>query len=76
MARPKPYFYLIDGLNDENAPIIKKGLQVVGDIQEVQVSVRRSMIEALAYRDVEDHIRLACDVAGVHFRARARLKTP
>ena len=49
------------------------GLQVIADITDIQVSVGRSMIETLAYRDVEDQVRLACDVAGVIFRARARL---
>lgn len=72
MARAKPFYYLVDGLTEENARVILKGLEVVADITEVQVSVSRSMVEALALRDVEPQVRLACDVAGVHFRARAR----
>lgn len=72
MPRAKPFFYLVDGLTSESAAVIKKGLDVVGDIKEVNVSVARSMVEALAFRDVEDQVRLACKVANVHFRARAK----
>lgn len=73
MARAKPFFYLVDGLTDEKAHIIRKGLEIIADVSEVKVSVGRSMIETVAFRNVEDQVRLACDVAGVHFRARARL---
>ena len=73
MPRAKPFYYLVDGLTDEKAHIIKLGLDVIADVKEVQVSVGRNMIETLAFRDVEDQVRLACDVADVHFRTRARL---
>lgn len=73
MPRAKPFYYLVDGLTDENATIIKRGLDVIPYIKEVQVRVGRSMVETLAFRDVEDQVRLACEVASVHFRARARL---
>jgi len=72
MARAKPYFYLVDGLTADSALIIKKGLDVIAEITEVNISVSRSMIEAHAFRDVEDQVRLACKVAKVHFRARAK----
>lgn len=72
MPRAKRFYYLVDGLTDENATIIKRGLDVIPYIKEVQVSVGRSMVETLTFRDVEDQVRLACKVAGVHFRARAR----
>jgi hypothetical protein len=73
MPRAKPFYYLVDGLTDEKANIIRHGLGVVADVKEVQVSVGRNMIETLAFRDVENQVRLACDVAKVHFRTRARL---
>ena len=73
MSRAKPFYYLVDGLTDEKAHIIRKGLEIISDVSEVKVSVSRSMIETLAFHNVEDQVRLACDVAGVHFRARARL---
>jgi hypothetical protein len=72
MARAKLYYYLVDGLTTDNAAIMKKGLDTIGDIKEVHVSVGRSMVEALAYRDVEDQVRLACKVAHVQFRSRAK----
>lgn len=73
MPRAKQYYYLVDGLTDESAQIVRRGLAVVGDVTDVQVSVGRSMVEVLAYRDVEAQVRLACDVAGITYRARARL---
>jgi hypothetical protein len=73
MPRAKPFYYLVDGLTDEKALLIKRGLGVVADVKGVEVNVGRNMIEALAFRDVEDQVRLACDVAKVHFRTRARL---
>ena len=72
MPRAKPYYYLVDGLTEESARVVKKGLDVISDIKEVQVSVARSMVETLSFRDIEDQVRLACDVAGVHYRARAK----
>ena len=73
MPRAKQYYYLVDGLTDDTARIIKHGMSIVGDVKDVQVSVGRSMVEVLAYRDVEAQVRLACDVARVTYRARARL---
>ena len=73
MPRAKPYYYLVDGLTDEKALIMKRSLGIVADIKEVQVSVGRNMVEVLAFREVEDRVRLACDVAGVRFRIRARI---
>ena len=73
MPRAKPFFYLVDGLNDEKALVMKKGLDLVADVKEVQVSAARGMVEVLATRDVEASVRVACDVAGVHFRARAKV---
>lgn len=71
MPRTKPYFYLVDGLTDDRARIIHKGLSIIGDIAEVQVDVTRSMVRIQGYRDVQDQVKLACDVAGAHFRSRA-----
>jgi hypothetical protein len=73
MPRGRQYYYLVDGLTDESARIVRRGLEVIGDVTAVDVSVARSMVEVRAYRDVEAQVRLACDVAGVTFRARARL---
>jgi len=72
MPRAKQFYYVIDGLDDESALVIKKGLSVVGDVKDVQVNVGRGMAEVQAYRDVEAQVRLACDVAGVTFRTRAK----
>jgi 5-methylthioribose kinase len=72
MSLGKIYYYLVDGLTEEKADIIVKGLSVIPGVGEVTVSLTRSMIEAQALRDVEAQVRLACDVAGAKFRTRVK----
>jgi len=73
MPNGRWYYYLVDGLTDGTAAIIRKGLAIIPDIRETQVSVAQSMIEVRASRDVEAQVRVACDVAGIKFRTRARI---
>ena len=73
MPRAKPYYYLVDKLTADKADILDRSLRTVADIAEVNISVGRSMIEVSAYRDVEAQVRLACDVAKVIYRTRARV---
>lgn len=72
MAKPKPYYYLVDRLTDGKADIIRKGLLVIRDIASVNVSVAQSMVEVISFRDVESEVKLACDVAQVTYRTRAK----
>jgi hypothetical protein len=72
MFGKRRYVYLVDGLTDERAAVMRNSLGIVGEIATVQIAASRSMIEVEASRDVEDQIRVACDVAGVHFRTRIR----
>lgn len=73
MFGPRTYHYLVDGLTDDKAVILHKSLSIVPDVKSVRVSVGRSTIEIEARRDLADQVQLACDVAGVHFRTRAKL---
>ncbi len=73
MLRKKTFHYLVDGLTEEKAIVLHKSLSVIPEIRSVQVSVGRSTVEVEAARDVADQVRLACDVANVHYRTRARL---
>lgn len=73
MPKTKPYFYLVEKLTKEKADILHRSLRIVAGIEDLNVSVGRSMVELTALRDVEDEVRLACDVAKVVYRTRAKL---
>ena len=73
MLRKKTFHYLVDGLTEEKAVVLRKSLSVIPEVRSAQVSVGRSTVEVEAARDVADQVRLACDVANVHYRTRARL---
>ena len=70
MPRKRRYVYVADSLTDAKAVIIKKSLTVVSAISSVQITPSRSTIEVESTRDVEDQVRLACNVAGARYRAR------
>lgn len=72
MFGPKSFTYIVDGLTDASAAVIKKSLSIVADIRTVAVDAGRGTVEVKAHRDVEDNVRVACDVAGVAFRTRLR----
>ncbi|MFP4114467.1 MAG: hypothetical protein ACOC2Y_06460 [Spirochaetota bacterium] len=73
MFGPRKFHYLVDGLTDQRAALIRRSLSVIPEIRSVQISVGRSTIEVEATRDVADQVRLAADVAGAHYRTRARI---
>ncbi len=72
MFGPKSYFYIVDGLTAASGETIRKSLSIVADIKSVSVDPGRGTVEVKAFRDVEDNVRLACEVAGVTFRTRLR----
>jgi len=73
MFGKKTYHYVVDGLTDSSAVVLRKSLATVPEIRNAVVHVGRGTIEVDATRDVSDEIRLACDVAGVAYRTQARL---
>jgi hypothetical protein len=73
MFRPKPFVYLVDGLDEAKAAQLKRNLEMVADIKRVAVDVGRSTVETLAYRNVEDNVKVACDVAKVRYRTRLQV---
>ncbi len=72
MFGKKVYRYIVDGLTDSKAVLLRKSLSIVSSIRSVAVDVGRGTVEADATRDVEQDVRVACDVAGVKFRTRLR----
>lgn len=67
------FYYIVDRLNEEKATLLAKSLRIIPDVKSVSVSAARGMVEIEAKRDMEQQVRLACDVAGATFRARAKM---
>lgn len=67
------FYYIVDRLNEEKATMLAKSLRIIPDVKAVSVSAARGMVEIEAKRDLEPQVRLACDVAGATFRARAKM---
>jgi hypothetical protein len=72
MAKNKSFYYIIDGLNEEKGELLKKALSPVTDIQSITVRSREGLLEIIAPRNVEQEVKIACDVAGTTFRLRAK----
>jgi hypothetical protein len=51
---------------------MEKGLRAIPDIYEVVVSPNRGVVEVRARKDVEDQIRIACDIAKARFRTKMK----
>ncbi|HUV07021.1 MAG TPA: hypothetical protein VMX75_04775 [Spirochaetia bacterium] len=64
----RSFYYLIDNLNTERAVKIKNALRVIPFIKQSNIRVNKGMIEVIATKNVEDQIRMACDIAGATFR--------
>lgn len=72
MPRGKRYAYIVDGLTPEKGEIIAKGLRAVPDVFEVDVLPNRGVVQVRARKDVEDQIRIACDIAKTRFRTKMK----
>jgi len=72
LGKTRIYTYLVDGLTPEKEVRMERGLDVISGVSDVQVSASRSTVELKSKKDVEDKVRVACDVAGVRFRVRVR----
>ena len=72
MARTKTYYYLIDNLTQEKATVLKRALQTVSSIHSITLRPQEGMLEVIAARDVEDSVKIACDIAETTFRIRVK----
>jgi hypothetical protein len=70
MARSKIHEYLIDGLTEENAQLIHKGLDAVLQIEQVWVIPRQNLVRVKSKGDVTDKVKIACDIAKTRFRTK------
>jgi len=72
MARTKTYYYLIDNLTEEKTAVMKRALQTVSSIQSITIRPMEGLVELIATRDVEDSVKIACDIAETNFRTRIK----
>lgn len=70
MARSKIHEYLVDGLTDDNAPVIHKGLEAINQIEEVSVLPQKNLVRVRSKGDVTEQVRIACDIAKTRFRTK------
>jgi hypothetical protein len=70
LGKSKTYRYIVDNLTTESAEIISKSLRAVPEIKGIAVHPNRGTVEILARRDMEEQVRMACDIARVQFRIK------
>jgi copper chaperone CopZ len=68
MPKLKSFYYIVDALTEEKAPILRRALEVVPGIETVRVSVGRGMVEIQAKKSMPEQVKLACEVAGARYR--------
>ena len=72
MFKSKVRSYLVDGLTEENAEAMTASLRGLSEVEGVDVVVSRSTVRVKSKRDLEDQVKLACDIAGVKYRTKVR----
>jgi hypothetical protein len=70
MFKSKVRSYLVDGLTEERAQAMVASLRGLNEVDGVDVSVSRATVRVKSRRDLEDQVKLACDIAGVKFRTK------
>ena len=70
MARSKLQEYIVDGLTEENAPLLQKSLDAIPKIDEVAVLPRQNLVRLRAKGDVSEQVKMACDIAQTRFRTK------
>ena len=68
--RSKVRSYLVDGLTEERAQAMVASLRGLDEVDGVDVSVSRSTVRVKSKRDLEEHVRIACNVAGTKYRTK------
>jgi hypothetical protein len=74
MAKINRFFYLVDKLDSRSTAVMEKSLNMIPEIHSVSISPKQGLVEVYAKKDVEDQVKLACDVAGSIFRTKIKKK--
>ena len=72
MEKPKQHFYLIDNLDTARADMISRGLKAVSSIESVGVDVGQGIVNVVSKGNPDEHVRVACDVAGTVIRTNLK----
>jgi copper chaperone CopZ len=70
MFKSKIRSYLVDGLTEEKAQAMVASLRNLNEVEGVDVSVSRATVRVKSKRDLEDQVKIACDIAGVKYRTK------
>ena len=74
MLRAKEYTYLVDKLTAANGEALRKALSSVAGVESVQVKINSGLVVAVAKRDIEQELIMACGVTGSIFRTKVSAK--
>jgi hypothetical protein len=62
----------LDNLTKQNASVVQNSLKTVPSISSAVVDIPQGLLQVQAKGDVEEEVKLACDVAGVLFRTKVK----
>lgn len=74
MARAKRHYYLIDNLTAARAETITRGLKAITSVTGVHVNMTEKLLEVISARNPDEHVRVACNVAGAVLRTKVKRK--
>ena len=72
MAKAKRYFYLVDNLDATKADVISRGLKALTTVTGVSVNLGQGIVEVVATVNPDEHVKMACDVAGTVMRTKLK----
>ncbi len=72
MGKERTYYFLVDKLNRNTAPVLRSALETIPEILAINIRVREGVIEVAASKDIEEKIKMTCSVAGTPFRTQVR----
>ncbi len=74
MAKFNSYYYLVDKLDTKTSDAIKKSLKIIPGIEDVRVDLFRGIVEVLSEKEMEEQVKMACDVSGALYRTKVKKK--
>ena len=72
MPKPKWHYYLIDNLDAARGDIISRGLKAISSVQGVKIDIAQGVVEVLSTQKPDEHIQIACKVAGTTLRTKIK----
>ena len=70
MGKGTIHYYLLDNLTKQNAAVLQNSLRIVPAISSAVVDIPQGLLQVQSKNDVEEEVKLACDVAGILFRTK------